>query len=132
MRFDGAADDGRNRGASTHWSSFGDAEMFAPAGALADIVIPDISNTDDEHLWVPQADCLSFRPLCLCVSQGYYVNLLRFKGGGTLSTAMRPLSMRTPSRVSGDTRSTHGEPNPAPMSLSRRGGAHTLIVGQTR
>ena len=58
--------------------------MSAPPEALPDIVIPSISDTDDERLWVPQTDCLSFRPLCLCVSQGYYVNLLRFVGGGTL------------------------------------------------
>ena len=58
--------------------------MAAPAEALPDIVVPAISNTDDDRLWVPQTDCLSFRPLCLCVSQGYYVNLLRFVGGGTL------------------------------------------------
>lgn len=65
----------------------------APKGALSDIVIPSIftdlwSTTDDEHddprVWVPQTDCLEFRPLCFCVSQGYYVNLLRFKGGGVL------------------------------------------------
>ena len=62
----------------------GSPEMAAPKEALSDIVIPSIDDTDDERLWVPQTDCLSFRPLCLCVSQGYYVNLLRFQGGGTL------------------------------------------------
>lgn len=62
----------------------GDPRMSAPGEALADIVIPNISDTDDERLWVPQTESLSFRPLCLCVSQGYYVNLLRFKGGGVL------------------------------------------------
>lgn len=67
----------------------------APAGALPDIVVPSIFNlsdweganddgTDDPRVWVPQTDCLSFRPLCLCTSQGYYVNLLKFKGGGIL------------------------------------------------
>mmetsp|Transcript_17399 Transcript_17399/g.37598 ORF Transcript_17399/g.37598 Transcript_17399/m.37598 type:complete len:296 (-) Transcript_17399:181-1068(-) len=60
------------------------AYMSAPSEALADIVVGDIASTDDERLWVPQTECLSFRPLCLCVSQGYYVNLLRFQGGGTL------------------------------------------------
>jgi hypothetical protein len=61
----------------------------APEEALQDIVIPNILpadfNDEDTRLWVPQTDCLSFRPLCLCVSQGYYVNLLKFKGGGMLS-----------------------------------------------
>ena len=61
----------------------------------ADIVIPSIFNLsdwkdadndkdEDERIWVPQTDCLSFRPLCFCTSQGYYVNLLKFKGGGIL------------------------------------------------
>lgn len=69
----------------------------APKGALPDIVIPsvlnlpgwtdaakDINEEEDPRVWVPQTDCLSFRPLCLCVSQGYYVNLLKFRGGGIL------------------------------------------------
>ena len=60
----------------------------APEGALSDIVIPSIFNLsdwkhanndkdEDERIWVPQTDCLSFRPLCFCTSQGYYVNLLK-------------------------------------------------------
>lgn len=67
----------------------------APEEALPDIVIPNIFSfaedspasfiDEDTRLWVPQSNCLSFRPLCLCVSQGYYVNLLKFKGGGMLS-----------------------------------------------
>jgi hypothetical protein len=82
----------------------------APYGALSDIVVPSIYNLSDwtnnnknsnnngnnaEHdgydeeeqdprIWVPQTPTLSFRPLCLCTSQGYYVNLLKFTGGGTL------------------------------------------------
>ena len=63
----------------------------APEGALPDIVIPSIFNLsdwktddaedEDPRVWVPQTECLSFRPLCFCTSQGYYVNLLKFKGG---------------------------------------------------
>ena len=64
----------------------------APEGALSDIVIPSIfdfdvtNNTEDvdPRVWVPQTACLSFRPLCFCTSQGYYVNLLKFTGGGVL------------------------------------------------
>jgi len=67
----------------------------APEGALPDIVIPSIFNLsdwknageeeeEDPRVWVPQTDCLSFRPLCFCTSQGYYVNLLKFTGGGIL------------------------------------------------
>jgi quercetin dioxygenase-like cupin family protein len=69
----------------------------APEGALSDIVIPSIfnladwenkdpsaNNKEDPRIWVPQTDCLSFKPLCFCTSQGYYVNLLKFTGGGVL------------------------------------------------
>jgi quercetin dioxygenase-like cupin family protein len=67
----------------------------APKEALSDIVIPGVfqftdfdtneeEGEEDPRIWVPQTDCLSFRPLCFCVSQGYYVNLLKFKGGGVL------------------------------------------------
>ncbi|KAL3760302.1 hypothetical protein ACHAWU_006300 [Discostella pseudostelligera] len=68
----------------------------APYGALSDIVIPSIFNlsdwtnhnnsdtNEDPRIWVPQTPTLSFRPLCLCTSQGYYVNLLKFTGGGIL------------------------------------------------
>ena len=45
---------------------------------------------DEELLWVPQTDSVSFRPLCLCVSSGYYVNLLRVKGSGLLSRHRHP------------------------------------------
>nr|WP_307236266.1 2,4'-dihydroxyacetophenone dioxygenase family protein [Pararhizobium capsulatum] len=38
-----------------------------------------------EELWVPQADGVWFKPLVLCVSQGYYVNLLRVRNSGVLS-----------------------------------------------
>ena len=60
----------------------------APPEALGDIVIASLNNEyngeDDPRVWVPQTECLDFRPLCLCVSHGYYVNLLRFRGGGIL------------------------------------------------
>lgn len=83
-------------------SSYKTKLKAAPKEALSDIVIPGIFNfsneenknndiasiidnqDEDPRVWVPQTDCLSFRPLCLCVSQGYYVNLLKFKGGGIL------------------------------------------------
>lgn len=49
---------------------------FLPAGLDLDA---------DDSLWVPQATGVWFRPLLLCVSQGYYVNLLRMRQGGTVS-----------------------------------------------
>jgi 2,4'-dihydroxyacetophenone dioxygenase len=45
---------------------------------------------DDELLWVPQTETVSFRPLCLCLSGGYYVNLLRVRGSGLLSRHRHP------------------------------------------
>ena len=58
-----------------------------PAEALPEIFIPQVlpSGVNEELLWVPQTDTVSFRPLCLCTSGGYYVNLLRVKGAGILS-----------------------------------------------
>ena len=63
-----------------------------PSEALPEIFIPRAmpQNVDEELLWVPQTDCVSFRPLCLCVSGGYYVNLLRVRGAGVLSRHRHP------------------------------------------
>ena len=40
---------------------------------------------DDHRSWVPQAPEVWFKPLCLCVTQGFYVNLLRVRRSGVLS-----------------------------------------------
>jgi hypothetical protein len=57
-----------------------------PYGMLEDLVVPGILHFDgDERLWVPQATDVSFRPLLLSVSQGYFVNLLRVRKTGILS-----------------------------------------------
>ncbi len=57
-----------------------------PYGKLEDLVIPGVLEFDgDERLWVPQAKNVSFRPLLLSPSQGYYVNLLRVRKSGILS-----------------------------------------------
>lgn len=42
------------------------------------------------RLWVSQTESVSFRPLCLSVSGGYYVNLLRVRGAGLLSRHRHP------------------------------------------
>jgi quercetin dioxygenase-like cupin family protein len=39
----------------------------------------------EERLWVPQSDGIDFLPLCLGVTDGYYVNLLRVRKSGVLS-----------------------------------------------
>lgn len=69
-----------------------------PKEALSEIFVPQVfghtladgDDLDDERLWVPQTDTVSFRPLCFCVSGGYYVNLLRVKGAGLLSRHRHP------------------------------------------
>jgi 2,4'-dihydroxyacetophenone dioxygenase len=37
----------------------------------------------DERDWVPQSTTLSFKPLLLNVSQGYYINILRVRASRT-------------------------------------------------
>ena len=65
-----------------------------PAEALSEIFVskalPDVGDINEEMLWVPQTDTVSFRPLCFSVSSGYYVNLLRVKGSGVLSRHKHP------------------------------------------
>lgn len=58
-----------------------------PADMVADLVVGgalDIDGTD-ERLWVPQSEGVTFRPLLLSVTQGYFVNLLRVRRSGVLS-----------------------------------------------
>jgi hypothetical protein len=63
-----------------------------PKEGLSEVFVPHVlpQGIDEELLWVPQTDSVSFRPLCLCVSAGYYVNLLRVKGAGMLSRHRHP------------------------------------------
>jgi hypothetical protein len=57
-----------------------------PFGMMPDIFLGDGLDLDaDERLWIPQAEGVTFRPLVLSVSQGYYVNLLRVRKAGVLS-----------------------------------------------
>ncbi len=60
-----------------------------PRDALAEIVVPR-AIPEDERLWVPQADQVWFRPLCLNRSQGYWVNLFRVRRAGVLSRHRHP------------------------------------------
>lgn len=60
-----------------------------PAEALDEIVVPK-SVPEDERIWVPQTATVSFRPLCLNRSQGYWVNLLRVRQAGVLSRHRHP------------------------------------------
>ncbi|MFC5499285.1 2,4'-dihydroxyacetophenone dioxygenase family protein [Caenimonas terrae] len=55
-----------------------------PADARPEIFCGDILGGDPD-LWVPQGPGVSFLPLCLGVTEGYYVNLLRVRKSGVLS-----------------------------------------------
>lgn len=60
-----------------------------PSDALPEIVISQ-AIPEDERIWVPQAENVWFRPLCLNRSQGYWVNLLRVRRAGVLSRHRHP------------------------------------------
>ena len=45
---------------------------------------------EDDNLWVPVTKTVSFKPLLLCTSGGYYVNLLRVRKAGVLSRHIHP------------------------------------------
>ncbi|CAG9222499.1 Cupin [Paraburkholderia tropica] len=63
-----------------------------PKEAQQEIVVP-FAIPDDERVWVPQAENVSFRPLCLNASQGYWMNLLRVRKSGVLSRHRHPQSV---------------------------------------
>ncbi len=60
-----------------------------PKESPPEIVIPNAIPTD-ERLWVPQAENVWFRPLCLSASRGYWQNLLRVRKSGVLSRHRHP------------------------------------------
>ena len=60
-----------------------------PKDAFPEIVIPN-AIPEDERLWVPQADNVWFRPLCLSASRGYWMNMLRVRKSGVLSRHRHP------------------------------------------
>lgn len=64
-------------------------QLPMPAEAGADLVVPDVV-PEDERVWVPQAEGVWFRPLCLNASQGYWVNVLRVRRAGILTRHRHP------------------------------------------
>ncbi len=60
-----------------------------PKESPPEIVIPSVLPAD-ERVWVPQAENVWFRPLCLCASRGYWQNLLRVRKSGVLSRHRHP------------------------------------------
>ncbi|MEO8243363.1 MAG: 2,4'-dihydroxyacetophenone dioxygenase family protein [bacterium] len=67
-------------------------QLSMPADALREIVVPQ-AVPEDERIWVPQAENVWFRPLCLNRSQGYWNNLLRVRKSGVLSRHRHPNSV---------------------------------------
>lgn len=58
----------------------------APYGMVEDLVETGALDLDgDERFWVPQSADVSFKPLLLSVSQGYFVNILKVRRRGILS-----------------------------------------------
>ena len=58
-------------------------QLPQPTGMVADIVISGALDLDgDEQWWVPQSPDVTFRPLILNVTEGYYLNLLRVRAAG--------------------------------------------------
>jgi 2,4'-dihydroxyacetophenone dioxygenase len=64
-------------------------QLPMPPDALPEIVVPK-AIPDDDRLWVPQAENVWFRPLCLNRSQGYWMNLLKVTRAGVLSRHRHP------------------------------------------
>lgn len=64
-------------------------QLDFPKEVLPEIFVKDALTTD-ERMWVPQADNVWFRPLCLNRSQGYWVTLLKVKKSGVLSRHRHP------------------------------------------
>ena len=60
-----------------------------PKESAPELVIPSVI-PDDDRIWVPQAENVWFRPLCLCASRGYWMNLLKVRKSGVLSRHRHP------------------------------------------
>src|ERR1700712_62288 len=64
-------------------------QLLFPKEAAKEIVV-ESAIPKDERLWVPQAENVWFRPLCLNVSTGYWMNLLHVRKSGVLSRHRHP------------------------------------------
>jgi 2,4'-dihydroxyacetophenone dioxygenase len=57
-----------------------------PFGMVPDAFVGSaLDLVGDEREWVPQSPTVSFKPLILSVSQGFYINILRVRSSGVLS-----------------------------------------------
>ena len=58
-------------------------QLPQPGGMVPDIFVGGGLELDgEEREWVPQSADVWFGPLVLCVSQGYYINILRVRAAG--------------------------------------------------
>ena len=92
-----------------------------PKHSPPELVIPDVLPTD-ERLWVPQAENVWFRPLCLSASRGYWQNLLRVQ---EIRRAVAPPPSAAGARLRAEgrvalPRARLGRRPKAPMSTRRR------------
>ena len=60
-----------------------------PRESPPELVIPDAIPTD-ERVWVPVEENVWFRPLLMCASRGYWMNLLKVRKSGVLSRHRHP------------------------------------------
>src|SRR6187401_3116917 len=60
-----------------------------PKESPPELVIPS-AIPEDDRVWVPQGENVWFRPLCLCASRGYWMNLLKVRKSGVLSRHRHP------------------------------------------
>lgn len=60
-----------------------------PAESPPELVVPNAIPTD-ERIWVPVEENVWFRPLCMSVTRGYWMNLLRVRKSGVLSRHRHP------------------------------------------
>ena len=62
-------------------------QLPQPLGMVPDSFTASALDLDggDAREWVPQSPTVSFKPLILNVTQGYYINILRVRSAGVLS-----------------------------------------------
>ena len=73
--------------ADDKWVPYKNAQ---PKESPPELVVPDAIPAD-ERIWVPVDENVWFRPLLMCVSRGYWMNLLKVRKSGVLSRHRHPL-----------------------------------------
>ena len=63
---------------------------LVPPDMVDELFFQDALEPEDERLWVPNGPGIFHRPLCLNVSQGYWVHLLKVTQAGVVSRHRHP------------------------------------------